>query len=337
MISERQINRRAAWSTAIALVLTGVFALTVAVLRRDEITFAAVNKQAKYKTVQWRGVCDTVLLGDSRVEIGLSPDDMEAQLPGATVRNFGFGGVAMTADYITSATKTLRDEAPVRRVVVGVTPRMFLASSEAYNNFIEANRAYGEDRKTGSRLSLWTETGPFRPANPEGILDALEREDEDDEPKKKTAVWTNYPNGWSSVSTDTPKPQTKLESYEELFAAEQVEAVLVEQFLAQVVAWREQGIRVYATRVAVTPELYALENRASGLSPASFIERFEQAGGVWFDFPMTYPTFDGTHLLESGARAFSGDLARRIAEYEASQPVEPSPTTDESDIVTPHE
>lgn len=332
----KQLNRQAAWRTLVTLVLAGATAAGVAWLRRDEVSFAAVNKQSKYRTVQWQSVCDTVLLGDSRVEIGMSPEDIEATLPGSSVRNFGFGGVGMTKEYMAAGGKVLDAKAPIRRVVIGITPRMFLGSSEAYNNFIEAQRAFGDSGKSSSRVGLWMETGPFRLMRPEALLEALAHDGED-APKKTAATWTNYDNGWSSVATDNPKPEAKLESYEELFAAEQVADVLVEGFLKQVAVWRAEGIRVYATRVPVTSELYELENRASGLMPERFVERFESAGGVWFEFPMTYPTFDGTHLLESGARTFSRDLGARIAKYEVRLIGLESSGERQSDILMNHE
>ena len=116
-----------------------------------------------------------------------------------------------------------------------------------------------------------------------------------------------------------------------------MEDALVEGFLEQVTVWRDEGIRVYATRVPVTEELYTLENRKSGLSPDTFVARFEEAGGVWLEFPMTYPTFDGTHLLEDGARAFSRDLGEWIAEHEARSVASESRGEAESDILMDHE
>jgi hypothetical protein len=335
----RQLQERAIWNVVVALTLTVGLTAAVVLLRRDSASFAAANKQASYRRVQWRGVCDTIVLGDSRVEIGVSPEDMEAVLIGSTVRNYGFGGVAMTDAYAMAGHAALRSSSPVRRVVVGVTPRMFLASSEAYNNFIEAQRALGSKGDAGSRLALWAETGPLRPMRLEALLEALDPEEPDPpsgEGEESGERWQSYDNGWSSVDTPSPEPDDKLDSYEELFAIEQVEEALVEQFLVHVARWRAEGICVYATRVPVTPELYALENRASGFDHEVFVERFERAGGTWFDFEMMYPTFDGTHLLEAGARQFSRDLAERIAAHEAeglsALPVGENPdrmTTDE--------
>ena len=295
-------------------VATIVFAAAMiaafAVLRTDEVTLDAAEKMFSTERLEWGPCCNTVIIGDSRAQLGVSPGEIEAILPGSSVRNFGFGSAPLAGPYILRAEELLAPEEP-GRIIMCVSPHSLTPEAKRRNAF----RIVRKSRER--QLALLDEpfaVGPLRPVNLPKVKLRLFGRSENEGPRR----WTLYPDGWVAVSDDAPDPEETIPEYREIFAKHQVSAEIVDRLMADVRRWRGKGIRVYGFRMPVTEQMVELEDTDSGMDWEAFIDRFRAAGGVWLDFEMRYESFDGSHLTERAAREFSRDLARGIAEHEAS-------------------
>ena len=280
-----------------------------AAFRTDEVTLDAAEQMLSTERLEWRHCCDTVIIGDSRAQLGLSPAEIEAILPGSTVRNFGFGSAPLADPYIARAEELFVPDGP-RRMIVCVSPRALTHQAQEQNLFQMLNETHEQQRALLEEPFM---VGPLRPVN---LAEVKLRIFGGDDDGKRT--WELHPDGWVAVSMDPPDPQDTIPEYRELFAKQQVSPEAIDAFLARVQRWREEDVRVYGLRMPVTQEMAEIEDSGSGLDWTSFAERFVAAGGVWLDVEMTYASFDGSHLCEESAREFSREIARRMAAHEAA-------------------
>lgn len=285
-------------NTAHALVATAIVVCAIAFTRPvshgiNEETFWAMKRTAS--------PADVVLAGDSRVYRGLSPGAMESQLPGRSVVNFAFSSNGYSAAYLREVENRLATKGPGGVVVLGISPFTLTPRSATETNFIELMRK--PEREV--RLSLMLRTLTMRFESVTTVKPTLEH-----------AAYRQvfHEDGWAESRLTPPTPEYALTSYRTLFDGNRVDEGMLKNLLAQVEAWRRQGIRVYAFRPPTTAAMSDLENRLSGYPEAHVSERFEAAGGKWIDIPQTdvYECYDGSHIADTSAVQLSEAIAKVI-------------------------
>lgn len=262
--------------------------------------------------MNWRHCADIVLAGDSRIQVGVSPEQMNRQLPGLRIINYGFGRVGYSQEYLRAVEALLDPAGSDRIIVLGVTPSSLLQVSQQNNVFLEKLRRRRTAGEAGSaEVPFWKKHFPVchRFLQPRrGLRDVQLTFGKD------KLFMEFFADGWLATYAVPPDPDGGGRTYRAIFAKHKVQPESIDRLLKAVRRWRREGITVYGVRVPTRPRLLALENELSGLDAELFQAAFEQAGGRWLSFDGEgYRCYDGSHLDRRSARRFSEALARQLA------------------------
>jgi len=254
---------------------------------------------------------DMLILGDSRVYRGVSPEAMRAVLPDYRILNFGYSAGGLNPMMYREAERRLDPESPHKAIVLGVTPGALLPFTATNEHFLQEKTRPRED--VYQRLYLNPYLKFFEPIDLRELLLAARGK----KPKPKEFYYQEFhDDGWVAARLVPENPEKQLPRYRERFTKESVSEELIRELIEQTKTWVAKGIRVFAYRPPTTRKMVALEEELSGFDEADFVKRFEAAGGVWFSFSVDdYHSYDGSHLRKDSAVLFSKDLAGHIREY----------------------
>lgn len=250
---------------------------------------------------------DMVLLGDSRAYRDLAPEVFEEMLPDFSVLNFGFSSGGLNPTIMAAAAAKLRPDSLQPMLVLAISPH-------SLSDIANENEHYNEIFQQGQRLDYLLEPVAANPLpEPVSLNDLRDR-------YKQTAPTSYYHqearrNGWVASNKTPPEIEVGVATYEDLFreptrcvtrANVQSLATAVEDAVAE-------GLCVYAFRTPTSPQVIAIEDRASGYADYPVADIIAAAGAIWLDVDLTaYPTYDGSHMTETAARRFSADIAEAI-------------------------
>lgn len=275
---------------------------------RDDIYY-------KYHRLQWKSEADVVLIGDSRTMIGVSPGAMSDSLLGLRIRNFAFGAVGYSDQYMDAAEATLDQADGAKIIVMGITPRSLRRVATRDNQFIRSVNSM-------SRYNYWK-------AGWSGVFHHYWRPWRADEARDAAANPITAPrhhlDGWVEPLPFNVNPAVSLRHYEEI-CRDGIDREIVDGLLARVRDWSKCGIRVYAFRPPTCEEMVALE---TDFAESSFANAFEDAGGRWLT-PSNegLKTYDASHLDLPSTLLLSRRLAHVISFSEKSMAHQSRPLTD---------
>ncbi len=256
---------------------------------------------------------DIVLLGDSRTYRGLSPEVMAAEIessaPGLRIFNFGFSSVGLTQDYAAAGAARLDPASPRATLVLGVTPLSLTPRAAVDNGFI--------DRSARSRRALWLDRwlgivphvlAPLPPRAWPTLLPQGRRD-------RVRYVQDFHADGWVASDKIPARADEAVERYRSALGGERVSPAIVADLVAQVAAWQERGITVFALRPPTSAAMRAAEAEITGFDEQALRAGIEAAGGHWIAIdPEAYASYDGSHIGSAAARALSADVARAIVQ-----------------------
>ncbi len=302
--------------SVVALVLTAAAVGGIFLVRHQSKQTMTPDEYWAMKA-SWRHCADVVLTGDSRVNIGASPQAMRPALPGRTILNFGFFGNGYTAEYLQRARSVLREDGS-RIIVLGITPISLTSHTQSDNKFIQAMKDFASGKRWGLADDLQAEIDALaEPLTFENAVNAVVHWN------KVQSHSNDYrPDGWMEVQRKRGDYTTVLNDYAAMFENDKAEPAVIDRLLEHVRQWRKEGVRVYAFRVPTSREMYDMENRSSGFDERTFTAGLERAGGVWIAMDQTaYDSYDGSHLRYDDAIRMSRDLAAKIAAAEAARKI----------------
>ncbi|MBN2805461.1 MAG: hypothetical protein JXR22_02295 [Prolixibacteraceae bacterium] len=246
-----------------------------------------------------------VLLGDSRVYRGISPEVMEEQLPEMEVLNFGYSNGGLNPMMLKAAEEKLAAKGQ-RVLVLGISANTVTAYTQNNEQYLqEVNRPREEvlERLYLNPILYW-----FSATSPEALKAAWKAE------KATTYYRSDYHMNGYVESDKFPADTTEaLPLYEKDFRNFQVNDQLLEALYQQVKAWTEDGIWVLAFRPPLTSGMRQLEENMGLYNEAAIKAGIESAGGRWVNVPWyNYSTYDGSHLDKPSAERFSLFLADEI-------------------------
>lgn len=253
-------------------------------------------------------LCNLIILGDSRLYRGVSPQAMNSVLPDYKIINFGFSSGGLNAQMYREAERRLKDDGSERIIVFAVAPHALTAESAKNEHFLkELNRP---KEVVLQRLSYSPLFDFFKPITPERMKKTLFGENQEPD---LYYYQDFYADGWIASHTIPNDEDRATEKYIDLFLKYQVDEQLLNELYEQTGAWVEAGIKVYAFRPPVSDDMFVLENDLSGFNQESFIATFESRGGTWIDITSHgYKTYDGSHLHRDSAVELSINLAEKI-------------------------
>lgn len=290
--------------------------LVIASVLIGSLSFVMPKDKEKYLRDQfWTrktfapAVYDIVIMGDSRIYRGVSPAEMEKQLPGKKILNFGYSNGGLNTDMFEMATQKLAKNSRDALIVLGVTPNSITGYSRKNVQFWQEKTRPRED--IFERLYLNGILYHFSATTPEAIWNLLKN-------KKQDSYYGNeyYPNGYvesEKFPTDTTEA---IPSYIQDFTTYKVKEQYIRELIRQVNAWNKKGIKVIGFRPPVSAPMRMLEDTMGLYNEGSIKAQFKEAGGHWVDFnPNRYQTYDGSHLNKESALKLSNDLAAEIRKF----------------------
>jgi len=295
--------------TARTILLAALLILGVGSLRPQDVS-GIYYKSFWSSKATWKGCCDIVIAGDSRVVIGLSPQQMEQFLPGLRILNFGFFANGYSPAYLQAIEQTLDPLSPSKTIILGISPRSLTARSETVNFFT----VYSQQNNSDKFLIRH--------------FDALLRFTE---PLSLSDVWHNllpdsnqryfrqcyFPDGWIASDKRPLRPNQKLDNYIREFDNNPISDEITTRLLSFVKQWTRADISVYAFRPPSSIAMVALENKYAKFDQTDFVNSFQAAGGIWIDLDQNgYQSYDGSHLLQTEALKLSEDIARFVKRKE---------------------
>jgi len=266
--------------------------------------------------VEWNGIADVVLTGDSRVYRGLSPEKFSDALNNCRVLNFGFHSAGYSPEYLAGIHRVVDPQSCCPIIVMGITPHSLTPDAGRDNGYLHALGAQ-RDRPTPTTEVILARHCPevlhfFEPMK----IREMFRTALGIRRRKKYQYHESYRfDGWVPGRLVPENPNSGLKAYKNVFKGNQVSDEMVRNTIETVTQWTRKGISVYGFRPPTTGEMMALENARSGFDEAKFVAEFTKAGGQWIAVDQErYHSYDSSHMRDDSAAVFSKDLARKIVE-----------------------
>lgn len=253
---------------------------------------------------------DIVISGDSRSYRGISPEVIEKFFPQSKVLNFGFSGTPLSNQYINASIKKFSPTANNPILIIGVTPYAFTQRAVTDNGYISTKEnveKWGAPRAGSfqSKLDQWLEY--FRAFSYKEVSTLIQT-------GQAEGYFQDFKeNGWIASTFIPLNPRAALPDYRNNFNNNPAKEVLIKEFLNSVSNTKLKGIKVFGFHPPISQPLLELEESMSGFNEASFVADFEKSGGIWLK-PDTknLESYDGSHLTETSAIAFSSELAKEM-------------------------
>jgi len=247
-----------------------------------------------------------VVLGDSRVYRGISPEVMEMNLPGMKVLNFAYSNGGLNPVMFKAAEEKLSEKSQKKIIVLGISPNCITAFSQKNEQFQQERTRPRED--IFERLYLNGILYQFSATTPEGIRDLLKK-------KPSTSYYRNeyYSNGYVESEKFPVDTMESISSYTQDFTNYKVKLQYIERLAWQVNDWSSRGICVIGFRPPASTPMRTLEDSMGLYNETIISARFREAGGHWIELKANrYKTYDGSHLDRKSAIMLSNDLALEI-------------------------
>lgn len=247
-------------------------------------------------------VYDIVMMGDSRVNNGLAPEEMTTILEDYRILNFGFFRGGLNPEMYHAAEEKLNPSG-YRTIILGITPQSLTPEGLA-------NEHYQSFR---SDWDIFT-----TPAEYPNITQPITRVEIRFWLTKEYPVPFFYQDprtdGWIASYLEPPFYQGWIDAFKEIFIDNRVTDENVNAMITQVGTWHDDDICVYAFRFPAIDEIMQIEDELSGFDEVEVRQRLEANGAIWIDVdPQAYETYDGSHLHMDSARELSRDVATVIA------------------------
>ncbi len=249
-----------------------------------------------------------VLMGDSRVYRGLSPDVMQKELPTFKILNFGFSNGGLNTMMFNAAEQKLSVSAKTKVIVIGVTANSLSDYTNDNKQYLqELNRPREEvlERLYLTPISYW-----FSATSPEELKRYFRNKNE---PKNSYYISNYKMTGYVESDKFPVDTLEAISSYKKDFSNFQVDEKHLLTLFAQVRAWTKAGILVLAYRPPISQPMLNLENDMALYNEQKISEGIINAGGHWIDLRSgSYKTYDGSHVDRPSAEKLSAKIAREI-------------------------
>jgi hypothetical protein len=251
---------------------------------------------------------DIVILGDSRVYRGVSPEKMKEILPGAEILNFAYSNGSLNPVIFNAAEEKLSQNRNKKIIVLGI-------SANTVTGFSQGNEQYFQEltrpkEEVLERLYLNPVLYWFSATSPENLKNLFLQ-------KKDSSFYTNkyFLNGYVASEKFPVDTTEAIPYYEDDFSKFKVEGRYLQPLMEQVAAWSQKGILVVAFRPPVSLSMQNLEDSVGMYNEELIKSGIQNSGGFWVDLNFSdYKTYDGSHLNIESANYLSEVLAKRINE-----------------------
>ncbi len=244
---------------------------------------------------------DVIIVGDSRVYRGVSPEFMGKNLPGYRIFNFGYPAGSLDERMLSEAEKKL-DGNGKKIILIGVTPLSLTPRSALDEHYLQEKNK--DKLEIAWILHLGHLNDFFAPftrllqiANPD--YPAYHQE--------------FHKDGWVASWMKPENPKEGLASYANAFTNNTASVEIERKLLLKTEDWTKRGFHVFAFRPPTCQAMIGLENKLSGFNEEEFVKNFTEAGGGWIPVSnKDYHSYDSSHIDKESAIKLSFFLADSI-------------------------
>lgn len=249
---------------------------------------------------------NVVIMGDSRVYRGVSPEIIEMHLPGLKVLNFAFSNGGLNPTMFNAAEKKLVHNNKQKIIVLGISANAisgYSAQNQQYQQELNRPREEIFERIYFNPLRYW-----FSATSPEKLKNHFSEQEE-------TAFYRNtyFMNGYVESDKFPVDTMEAIPSYTKDFTNYKVKPENLQVLFNQVKEWTDDGIIVVGFVPPVSQPMKMLEDTLGLFDEAAIKAGFENVSGKWIDLnPANYKTYDGSHLTIESAQNLSIKIGEEI-------------------------
>lgn len=249
---------------------------------------------------------NVVIMGDSRVYRGLSPEIIESHLPGMKVLNFGYSNGGLNPTMFDAAEKKLAQNDNPKIIVLGISANAitdYSAGNQQYEQELNRPREEIFERIYFNPLRYW-----FSATSPEKLKNHFSEQ-------KETAYYHNtyFMNGYVESDKYPVDTTEAIQHYIDDYTNYKVTPEKLEALFYQVKKWTDAGIIVVGFVPPISQPLRMLEDTLGKFNKTKIKEGFENVSGYWIELnPAKYKTYDGSHLEIESARRLSNETGEFI-------------------------
>ncbi len=247
-----------------------------------------------------------IILGNSQIREGVSPEEIERYLPECKVVNWGFSKSGLNPVMFDAAEKKLTKQNLCPIIVMGVSASTLTRSSLGNRQYLqELNRPWDERVK---RLYLTPLISFFQPVFLFSISGDMQN---------AYSTVKYYDSGFIYTIVNNFDEYRAMKQYGKQIKKRSEKTICSEKIIDSLIQrtkiWTEKGYTVIAYRPPMPRKWWKLEDKYMGYNEKAIRSRFEKAGGFWINVnPDEWKTHDGTHLCGKEAVRFSRRLALHI-------------------------
>jgi len=249
---------------------------------------------------------NVVIMGDSRVYRGLSPEIMETHLSGLKVLNFAYSNGGLNSTMFDAAEKKLAKKDKPKVIILGISANTISGYSAGNQQYMqELNRPREEvlERIYLNPLRYW-----FSATSPEKLKQHFSQTDEPSYYRNKY-----FMNGYVESEKFPVDTMEAIPSYTKDFTNYKVEPKNMEVLFEQVKKWTNAGIIVVGFTPPVSHPMQILEDTLGLFDEEAIKAGFKKASGHWIELnPANYKTYDGSHLNIESAQRLSHKVGEEI-------------------------
>lgn len=242
---------------------------------------------------------ELIVAGDSRAYRGIDPQSINDEI---IAINLAFSAAGFSKDYLAFVCAHFHENEKEKVLVLGLTP-FSLTPTALKNEHLQGFRTMSPFQRYKG-LYINPTLRLFEPRTVEDLYPLNVSEN-------YTEVY--HENGWME-SNDLPGDSlSALNSYQNIFDENRVQASAISYLMKQVDSLSAVGIKIIGFRPPTTPEMHALEDSLSGYNEQAIKQQFEAAGGIWIDVKdEDFATYDGSHLRPASARKLSALIGKAL-------------------------
>ena len=250
---------------------------------------------------------DIIVMGDSRIYRGISPEDLTKKLPKTSAVNLGFSSAGFNDLYFSFAEEKLKKESKTKVILLGISPHSLTPSAlknEELKSYL--NKSKTDVFKITKLANIYKTLNIITPSQISNNLTNTNK------------PYTNYnqefyTNGWVKSSNKNPNINIALYKYQNIFNDNKVSEEAINNLSDQINKWTEKGIKVICFRPPSTVEMEQLEDSLSGYNEVEISQKIITNGGYWINInSKNYVSYDGSHLHYQSAIKLSKKLGLDI-------------------------
>lgn len=251
---------------------------------------------------------DCIIIGDSRVYRGLSPNAIEDIIPDFRVLNFAYSSGRINSFIMNQAEQKLRANSKNKIIIIGITPNALTAHTNENEQLIELIKTPREERYEALYFHNFLKY--FAPIK---IQDFKKNKSESN---KIQYIEDFHDNGWVA-SNKIPEDTTEaFSSYKKWFQEAEISNKNINSIYNFTKKWTNDNTMVFAFRIPTSQTMKTMEDSILNFDEKEFIDNFKKSGGIWLNINNNkYHSYDGSHLNKKSAIRLSKEVAIKIKNH----------------------